>query len=173
MKLLITKRATKGFTLLEVILYISLAVFALFATSILFSLVLEAKLKQEAIAEVEEQGSLVLRIVTQTIRNANGLNNLSPGNSNTNNLSLITPSTDTNPTIFNLVNGALESTIGLKETTRLTSPYVAMSDLRFQNLGQNNTTGTVRIQFTLTTTNAQKGYQYAYQQTFYGSATIR
>lgn len=173
MKSLNTGQSIKGFTLIEVLLYISLAAFTLLATSTLFFFVIQSRLKQQAISEVEEQGTMMLSVVTQAVRNAKDFSDLTPGTSNATSLTLTVPTEEANPTIFDLVDGTFRSTKGSGSTVALTSPRVAMTNLSFHNLGQTATTGTVRIQFTLSTVNPTGMREFSYQQTFYGSATTR
>ncbi len=171
MKLFPTRQSISGFTLTEVILYISLAAFTLLATSTLFFYVIQAKIKQQAISEVEEQGNTLLRVITQTIRNAQNFDNLSPGTTSATQLSVTSPSGTS--TVFTLVNGTLNSRENGGSDVALTSPRVIMTNLLFENLGQPTTIGAIRIRFTLSTVNQSAIQEFSYQQTFYGSATTR
>src|SRR3989338_5584522 len=62
-----------GFTLIELLLYISIAGAILLATSIFLSLLLQARIKNQTIAEVDQQGLQVMQLITQTARNAEAL----------------------------------------------------------------------------------------------------
>jgi len=63
----------KGFSLVELLLYISIASILLLAISVFFSFLLRARIKNQVIAEVEQQGLSVMHLMTQTTRNAEAI----------------------------------------------------------------------------------------------------
>ena len=65
-----------GFTLIEVLLYVGIFSILLISTSVFVATLLESRIKNQTIAEVEQQGLQVMQIITQTVRNAMILNSI-------------------------------------------------------------------------------------------------
>ena len=59
-----------GFTLVELLLYVGISSAILLASSLFLATLLESRIKNQTIAEVEQQGLAVMQIITQDIRNA-------------------------------------------------------------------------------------------------------
>ena len=118
--------------------------------------------------EVEEQGAHVMNLITQTIRNAEAIIAPLPGSLTVN---VVNAADD--PTLFDLSGEALRITEGIQSPVLLTNTRVIVSDLIFQNLSRPDTPGIVRVQFTLQHINTEGRYEYNYQKTFYGSASLR
>lgn len=166
-------RTKSGFTLIELLLYVSIAATMLLAISILFSVLLSGRVKNQTIAEVNEQGVLAMQIMTQAVRNADSINLPSAGAS-ASTLSLVMPTPAQNPTVFDLTSNVIRTTEGAGSAVPLTnSTRVTVSSLTFQNLSLSGTPGTIRIQFTLTHINPSGRNEYNYNKTFYGSASLR
>jgi hypothetical protein len=172
MKPINKKISNRGFTLLETLLYISLTALSILAITALFSMVFEIKVKQQAISEVEGEGSFVTKITTQTIRNSHDFGALTPGTTDTT-LTLVTENPAKNPTTFSLSNGTIWITEGGNPAYALTTPAIIVTNLSFRNLGQLNTTGTIRVQFTLSSKNPSNLNIFDYHQIFYASASAR
>lgn len=164
--------ATKGFTLIELLLYISLASIILIITSLFLSTLLESRIKNQSIAEVEQQGAQVMHLITQTLRNAEAVNSPLPGaNSSTLSIDVINAASD--PTIFDLSTDAIRITEGAEAAISLTNNLVTASNLDFTNLSRSGTPGAVHITFTLTHVNPSGRNEFAFSRTFYGSASLR
>lgn len=162
----------RGFTLVELLLYVSLAAFLLLSISFLLSLMLQARVKSEAVRAVYEESSRVMRIITQQIRNAERI--ISPATStNAAILSLEMSSGPINPTVFDMVGNAIRITEGASSPISLTSSRIVASNLFFHNLSRDGTTGTVRISFTLSHLSPENRNEYSFIKTFHGSATTR
>ncbi len=160
----------KGFTLIELLLYTSISFIILLIASIFLSTSLQSRVKNQTIAEVEQQGVLVMQLITQTVRNAEGINSPTPGTSaETLSLNVV----NNNPSEFTLSNGAVEVTEGVGSAVPLTNSRVIVSELTFQNLSHTDTPGTARVEFTLTHINPDDINEYSFEKTFTGSATIR
>lgn len=167
-------KAKNGVTLIEILLYISLAAVILLSVTMFLSVLLQSRVKNQTIAEVEQQGAQVLQIFSQTARNSQGIILPEAGGSGPVVL-LAVSDIEKTPTVFGLSD--IGSTINISEGTDppipLTSSRVKASNLTFQNLSRADTPGTIRIQFTLSHTNPSKRNEFEYKKTFYGSATIR
>ncbi|MEK6561177.1 MAG: type II secretion system protein [Nitrospirota bacterium] len=137
----------KGFTLIELLLYVSIVGAIIFSVAGFLSLLMQSRVKNQAISEVEQQGVQVMQVITQTGRNATNINFSS---------------------VFDLSGGTIR-----QNTIALTNSRVVASNLTFQNLSRTGTPGTIRVQFTLTHINPEGRNEYNYSKTFYGSASLR
>ena len=132
----------KGFTLIEMILYISLSAVILFVISMFLMSLLTARTKNQSIAVVDQEGNKAMSIITQTIRNANSLVSVSSG-------TLELASGTGVDTIFTLSNGVI--TMNENGTvTPLTSSLVKISNLNFRNLSSATAKNNVDVSFTVT-----------------------
>ena len=166
------KKTATGFTLIEVLLYVGISGSILLTISVLFAAMLQARADYEAVAEVEGQGTAAMQVMTQTIRNA--LKITSPATSTSSStLSINTPTSTNNPTIFDISTGTIRMREGGVSTTSLTTTRILVSNLIFQNLSRSNTTGTVRIQFTAQYNSSSTVSRATYQKTFISSASLR
>jgi prepilin-type N-terminal cleavage/methylation domain-containing protein len=165
-------RPRSGFTLIELLLYIVILVIILSAVSALLFGILQSRVKNQTVAEVEQQGIQVMQIITQTLRNATAISSPGAGASSPT-LSINTTTVANNPTVFDLSGGVIRITEGLGSSVALNNALVTASGLTFQNLTGSSTPGTIRITFTLTRLNPSGRNEYDYVQTFYGSATLR
>lgn len=161
-----------GFTFVELLLYVAIAGFLLLSASLFLSTLLESRIKNQTIAEVEGQGLAVLQTLTQAIRNADTINSPSSGAS-ASVLSINTIVSGNNPTVLDLASGALRIKEGSALAVALTNTRVAVSALTFQNLSRAATPGTIRVQFTLTAVNPSGRNEYSFSKTFTASATLR
>lgn len=138
----------KGFTLIELLLYVSLTAMMLLSVSIFLSVILQARVKNQTIAVVEQEGARVNQIINQTIRNATAINSPAPGGSAAT-LSLNTAVPANNPTVFDLSGGTLRITEGEGSPVALTSNLVIVSSLNFHNLTVPSSPPNVRFSFTI------------------------
>jgi prepilin-type N-terminal cleavage/methylation domain-containing protein len=162
----------KGFTLVELLLSTTILASLLFVLSLFFSLVLQARVKQQTIAEVEEQGRAVLRHMAQDARNAESI--LSPVTSTAGTaLSLDMPGTGVGTIIYDAAGGALRVMRGTTSTLQLTNGRVLATDVTFTNLSRTGTRGAVRMEFTLSYAASSTRQEYIYSKRFTGSASIR
>ncbi len=162
----------QGFSLVELLLYTSISAIMLLTISLFFSMILESRIKNQTIAEVEQQGLQIMQIITQTARNAETITSPSQGTSASSlTLDVITASND--PTILDLSGGAIRIKEGAGAVIPLTNSRVTASNLLFQNLSRPNTPGTIRISFVLTHINPENRNEYNFSKIFYASASLR
>jgi len=138
-----------GFSLIELLLYISLSGIILLSILTFMASLLDARVKNQAIAEVDQSGTAIMQLITQTIRNATAINSPSSGTS-ASTLSLNTAVPANNPTVFDLSGGAIRITEGAGSPVNISSSRVVVSNLNFQNLSQPSAPGNIRLSFTLT-----------------------
>jgi len=162
----------KGFTLIELLLYVSIVGAVILSISVFLSLLMQSRVKNQTIAEVEQQGIQVMQIITQTGRNAEAITSPAIGSSSVSlTLDVVTVAKD--PTVFDLSGNAIRIKEGTGSAIALTNSRVTASNLTFKNLSRTGTPGTVRIQFTLTHINPSGRNEYDFSKTFYETATLR
>ncbi|EKE15718.1 MAG: hypothetical protein ACD_11C00108G0012 [uncultured bacterium] len=162
----------KGFTLVEMLLYVAITGVIIFSISIFLSIVLEARVRNRTMAEVEQEGMRVMQIISQVIRNSNVINSPTIGTSAAS-ISLGVVDGAKNPTLFDFSSGVVRMKEGASAYVSLTTSRLVVSNLTFTNLSRVSTPGTIRIQFTLTHTKTDSRDEYDYTRTFYGSASLR
>lgn len=165
-------KTKKAFTLVEIILYIGLVSIMLLVITSFFGVMIQSRLRNQAIADVNEQGVQVMQIILQTVRNATAINAPTPGNSETS-LSVNVNGAGLSPSVFSLNSGAIQITEGAGSAVTLSSNRVILTSLTFTNLTRSGTPGAVRVQFTLSRVNPDGRKELSYNQTFYGSASIK
>lgn len=158
----------KGFTLIEIVLYIGLASLVFLSISSLFSTLLQSNLKSRAISEAESNAVQIIQQITQTVRNATGIN--SPGTgSSAPALSVSVPTGSLSPTVFDLSAGTIRMQEGVNPISNLSSNVVTVSALSFKNLSGNS----VQFSFIISRNNPEGRAELNYTQTYNGAATIR
>lgn len=158
--------------MVELLLYVALASVMLAVVSGFLGTILDARVKNQTIAEVTQQGQRTMNVMTQAIRNAEAIN--SPATSTSAALlSLDVLEAASDPTVFDLSAGVLQITEGASTTVDMTSSRVVVSDLQFDNLSHAGTAGSIKIQFTISHINPAGNSQYDYSRIFYGAASIR
>ncbi len=162
----------KGMTLVEVILYVGISAVVLVSVAIFISLVFTSEIKNRTVAEVEQQGMMIIQLINQTIRNAAGINfPVSGVASSTLSLDVILVAND--PTVFNLASGTIRIKEGAGQVVVLNNDRVMAANLLFFNLSRVGTAGNMRVQFDLNHFNPSGQNEYDYSKTFYGSASLR
>lgn len=94
------KANQNGYTLIELLLYISIVSSLLISVSLFFATTADSRIKNQSISEVNKQGELAMDIITQTIRNADSITSPIASASGTS-LTLVVPTGSLSPTIFN------------------------------------------------------------------------
>jgi hypothetical protein len=154
------------------LLYVALAGVILLSISLFLSLTLSVRAKAQSIAEVEQQGVISLKTLTQIIRNASAITSPAIGATSTS-LTITVPNAAKSPTIIDLANGFLRIKEGISNPVNLTDSHVSATNLIFFNLTGGSSRGTIRIQFTLSRINVSSTNEYNYTQNFISSATLR
>lgn len=168
----INKLKVGGFTLIEFLLYISITGMMVVTLSGLFFMVVQSRVKHQAITEVDQQSIEVINKITQSLRNAESINLPAQGASAVS-LSLDVVDVSDDPTVFDLSSGAIQMTEGVGSPVALTNSNVTISSILFENLSRTNTPGVVRISFTVSHINPENRQEFAYSRTFYATASLR
>jgi type II secretory pathway pseudopilin PulG len=160
-----------GYTLIELLLYVTIIGTLLTTITYFFGITVDARVKNQSIAEVNDQGAAVMDYITQTIRNATSITAPTAGTSGAS-LTLVVPTGSLSPTIFSLSGTILQVKEGAGAAVALTSSDVQVTSLTFTNLTRSGTAGVVRVSFTIIRTNPNNRNEYDYQKTFTNSAEI-
>lgn len=158
----------RGISLIETIVYI--AIFSIFVIGIAqFSTTLTTtRLRTQGVLEVNDQGSQIIKLITQTLRNGNSVNIPTIGSSGSN-LSINTGVPATNPTVFSESGGVLYITEGTDSPAALTNNKVVISNLAFSNFSRANTPNIIKVSFTITSASTRNPYSV----NFNGSGALR
>jgi Tfp pilus assembly protein PilW len=163
----------KALSLVEILLYLAVLSVLITTISAFLYIVLSGRIKSQTVSEVEEQGVQVMNIITQTIRNSEGVN-IPVAKSSSNSLSLEVDSPPDNPTVFSVKSGILEIAEGGGQSIELTNSKVTITNLTFYNLARNsNRPDSIKVEFTLEYNNPEGRNEYDYSKTFYGTADVR
>jgi len=162
----------QGFTLVELMLYIVITTGIIFSFIAFLQTILEARVKNQTIAEVEQNGMQIIQIINQTVRNATAITTPLQGATGAT-LTLTVPMGVNSPTIFDLLTGNLRIKEGTGANIALSSPRITVSGLSFQNVTRGGTPGSVKYQFTVTYVNPSGKNEYNFTRTFYASASVR
>lgn len=162
----------KGFTLVELMLYVAISASLLLAISLYVTFVLQSRIKNQTVAEVEQQGIHVMDMMTQAVRNGESITAPAQGNSG-GSLVMDVISSSNDPTVFDVSSGVLQIKEGISSTIPLTNSRVSVSGLSVYNISHPSTPGAVRIQFTVSHINPSGRPEYDYAKTFYATAALR
>ncbi len=166
------KKRNHGFTLVEVLLYVALSGGLILVLASFLNLSTTAKIKNQSITEVNQQGFAALEHITHTIRNATGVTTPSIGTT-TNTLSVTVPSVAQSPSVFSLNGTTVQVQEGGSAGVALTSGSVQISSLSFKNLSSPGTPGVIQVSFTVSRTNTAGRAEFSYQKTFTTSVALR
>jgi type II secretory pathway pseudopilin PulG len=167
-----TSHRQSGYTLIELLLYVSVVGSLLIALSMFFATAADARVKGQTISEVNQQGTAAMEYITQTIRNADSITAPAAAGSGAS-LTLAVPTVALSPTIFDLSGTVLEVKEGTAAYIALTTNDLQITNLTFKNLTRSGTAGVVQVSFTITRTNPNNKNEYDYQKTFVTSAALR
>jgi Tfp pilus assembly protein PilW len=157
----------KGFTLIELLLYVGTVALLLIALVGVLSFLYSSRVKNQTIAEVEQQGLQAMQIMTQTIRNATSISSPASG-SNGASLTLGVVDASKSPTIFDVSSGVLRIKEGAGSAVNLTNSRVSVTSIDFHNLN-----ASVKITFTVSYVNPNNRNEYIFSQNFYATANVR
>ncbi len=162
----------KGFTLIEILLYVSMVSVMLLVFSQFLGLLFQSRIKSQAILEVESQGTQIVTQITEIIRSADNINTPTIGTT-ASSASIDVYSAAADPTLFDLSSGVIRIKEGADSYLNLNNSKVTASDLTFKNLSKTGTPGIITFQFTLTFLNPSGRNEYDYSKIYYGSASLR
>jgi prepilin-type N-terminal cleavage/methylation domain-containing protein len=162
----------KGFSLIEVLLYLSILSMLILVITYFWGMILVAQVKSNTVAEVNQQGLFIMDTIIQTIHNADDINSPGAGTA-AGTLSLDVYDAGDDPTVFDELSGIIRITEGINSPVDLHNSKIVASGLIFTNLSRTKSEGVIQIEFTLTYSNPEGRNEYDYEKTFYGSASLR
>jgi prepilin-type N-terminal cleavage/methylation domain-containing protein len=166
----------KGFSLIEVIIYIAVIGLAVVAIASFSFSIANSTSKNYVVQEVQGNTRTALNIITQRILAAEAVNTGSstfgtdPGV-----LSLQMADAAKNPTVLNLTadDGVLQITEGASAAVALTTDEVNVTNLVFTNLTPSGARENIRIQMTIEFNNPSGDKEFEYSQSITTSITLR
>ena len=161
-----------GYTLIELLLYVTIVSTLLIAMSLFFGMSADARIKNQSIAEVEQQGTATMEYITQTLRGATSISVPAIGATGAS-LTAVVPTGSLSPTIFDLSGGSIRIKEGAGTAIPLTNNLVTVTSLTFSNLSRSGTVEMVQISFTVSRTNTTGRNEYSYEKTFTSSVALR
>jgi len=162
----------KGYTLIELLLYVAIAGSLLLAVTLFMGLSTDARVKNQSIAEVNQQGVAAMNLITQTVRNADSITSPAAAATGTQ-LTVSVPTASLSPTVFSLSGTTMQIKEGTAAAIPITNNKVEISSLTVKNLTRASTPGTVQISFIVSRVNSTGRNEYSYQKTFTSTASIR
>jgi Tfp pilus assembly protein PilW len=170
-KIIFSKSAAKGTSLIELIIYISILSIVLLSMTVFLVSNKKMEGRYKAMTEVEIQGAEIMRLVTQAIRNAQSVGSPAIG-TNGPSLSLVVSAPAKNPTVFDLAGGKVRMKEGSASATDLNSGQVSISNLNFKNMSSANAPGSIRVSFDVSYANPGHRAELNYSKKYVDSASI-
>lgn len=166
------KLTNHGFTLVEMLLYVVISGSLLMAATTFFFETTQARIKNQSISEVNQQGEAAMRIIEDALRGASSINSPGAGTSaSTLNINATTPVN--NPTVFDLNSNKLRIKEGSAAAIDLTGGVIKVTNLTFTNLSRVSTPGVVRVSFSAERDNQIGRNEYDYKRDFILSVSLR
>lgn len=162
----------KGFTLIEILLYVSLVSIIIFTIATFFRTLIQVQTRNEVTQEVDTYGNQLMSLITKAISDSTNIVTPVAGSSQSRiELSRIDP--QRSPTIIELNAGNITISEG-GNNINLNSDRVIIQELTFTNLTPTiNQGGVIRIKLTISHINPDNIQENNYTQTLYAAATIR
>lgn len=158
----------KGFSLIEVLVYISLFSVIAISMGAFFMIISKGQIRNQAISEVNWQGSMIMELLSNNIKNSQGIN-IPLANSTSTNLSLVMSEITINPTEYNLVDNTLILYEGAEDGISLNNDLVLIKNLVFYNI---NNGKNIKFEFDIEYNN-KNNIENKYKKNFVGSASLR
>lgn len=159
----------QGFTLIEIMLYVTIASGFLITLVFFFFTLLEGRVKNNVILNVSNQGTQAMQVMMQQVRNADSITSPSIGTSN-NSLVIVD---DTVTYTFSVVNDSIEMSSTGGGSVALTNGEVAITDFIVTNYSLADSEGIAQVQFTVSGSSTSARQEFIYTKDFISSASIR
>lgn len=167
---MICKKSPKGFTLIEVLIYVAI-IGVVISSFVSFSISsTNARNKTYVIQEVQANARVVKELISREIKEASSVVAPSSGSS-TSVLELDVPDTSNN-TLYSLSNGVLYRQVGSFDPDQISSQETEISDLVFSNNSLSGDKDSVTFSFTIDFRNSDSNF-FDYSESLSGSANIR
>jgi type II secretory pathway pseudopilin PulG len=161
-----------GFTLLELLLYVSIIGTLLGALALFFGMTAEVRLRNQAVSEVTQQGQAAMETIASSVRNATAITTPATGASGST-LTVTVPTASLSPTIVASDGTTLTIKEGSGTAIALTNSKVRVTTISIKNLSRSASKGTVQISFTLARVNPSNRPELDYNRTFTTTIGLR
>ena len=138
----------KGFTIIELIIYIGIVAGVLL---VLFNFgweIVYGDIKSQTIREVQQNSRFAMEKIIESILSASGINSPLEGNPD-DFLSLEMQDLNLSPTVFEVSEGRLIITQAGNSPYQLTNNRVRVTNFQFSNFSYGDTPGTIRVEMTI------------------------
>lgn len=156
---------SKGFTLVEILLYISILTILIAATMSFIFLVMFNNAKYKATIEVNDQADIVLSKITQSIREASDITIPEYRNESTE-LIILSHDTSINPIHYFVESGTLYLQQGTNQQTALTNSKIEVIEFRLEDKTRGNQNRSITISLTIKHRNPDNLGSFNYEKTF-------
>jgi hypothetical protein len=163
-------KSKKGLSLqllvtINILMMLSVVIF------VIFDYYSKSKIKDQTIAEVEQSGTEIVKMITQSIQDSEAINFPERG-ATAEVLSLDATADEYDPTILDLSINTAQLKRGSADPIPLNSSRILVSDLIFQNLSGAEATETIRFQFLMTYFNPTGLDELAFSKKFSGLVNL-
>jgi len=162
----------RGYTLVELILYVVVVSALLTGVTSFFGLAVDSRIKNQSMNEVNQQGDAVMDQIAGTIRGASTITSPAPG-ATASALTVTVPTGANSPTVYDVASGVLEIKEGTAAYVPLTNSKVQVTALTFKNVSRSGTDGAIQVNMTLARINNSGRNEYDYQKTFTTTVALR
>lgn len=144
----------KGFTLIELILYIALSSIVMMSALSFLFLMIDGRDRAQIMAEVEQQGQFVASFLTKTIRESEEIIEPASGNSDV----TLELTKDTLPVLIDVDEERLRITVADDDPKYLTGQNLRVENFTVENFTPTRSTGVIKISFRLIHASSDDGY---------------
>ncbi|MFQ6083749.1 MAG: hypothetical protein ACE5WD_10355 [Candidatus Aminicenantia bacterium] len=152
-------KASNGFTLIELIIYIGIVAGVLLVVLNFGWEIIYGDVKSQTIREVQQNMRFSMEKINESILGAKTISS-PPFGSSSDSLSLTMQDLNLDPTIFEVINNKLTITQGGDGPYELTNDRVRVDNLNFTNVSYEGAPGAIRVQITLEHVNPNNLKQY-------------
>lgn len=158
-----------GFSLLEMMLYVAMVGIIGMSLFSLLGVVVDTRTKQLAVQEVEGQGTVLLRMISQQLRNSTTIS-VPAANTSGNILTWSTIGSALSPASYSLLDGAVMLQESTNAPIKVTSNRVRCTNFVVRHVGSDPSL----VQLSITLRSESLGQsRYTYEKTFTTSITLR
>ncbi|TSC92430.1 MAG: Uncharacterized protein CEN89_712 [Candidatus Berkelbacteria bacterium Licking1014_7] len=171
-----SKKTKNGFSLIEILLYLAIFSFILISLTVLTGLIFQARARSRAISEVDYQGTRILNIISQKIRNSQSVSE--PMRGNTSNI-LIFSLNGVNTQVYTKEVAGKKNIVVKEDAVEntLNSGDIFLADiinpLEFANYSKQPSPDSITISLTLKYDMFLGSGKYVYTKKFQNSASLR
>lgn len=134
----------KGFTLIELLIYLAIFSLLTLVSADFFWQAFKSSQQNFLFTELQDNGNFSLKKISQTIRQAESINQPATIGQTSDFLSLVMANPALNPTVFQIQNNQLMITLGTQGPYALTTEQVRIVSLNFTNLSYQGTAGLIK-----------------------------